>query len=106
MILAALDAMQARLTLEKLGLYSAHFEQDIYVLRCQTVSHLSTVLIKPSIGAFSRGVQKAAEKSTAKLHPRAKFAQKGRSNNKMHYNYGGCHALLLGWQVRQQTTEI
>jgi hypothetical protein len=75
--------MQGRLTLEKTKLYNAHFKWDIYIIRCQTVSHLSTVLTKPSIGAFWQDVQKAAEKSTVALPQKAKSTQKGRSNNKI-----------------------
>jgi hypothetical protein len=84
MILAALDGMQGRLTLEKLELYSAHFKQDICVIRCQTVSHLSTAPTKPSMGGVFAWCSESRGKNRLKrCLGGVKSAQKGRSNNKI-----------------------
>jgi hypothetical protein len=62
MILAAFDGMQERLTQEKQAPYRAHFKQDTSPNKCQTVSHLSSVLAEPSMGAFFAGVSKTLYK--------------------------------------------
>jgi hypothetical protein len=75
--------MQGRLAQEKRKRYRADLKWDICKYLCQTVSHLSTFLMKPTIGAFLPSTQRVAERCDGVIGDLAQSAIKGRSNNKI-----------------------
>ena len=63
--LVVLVCLQPRLTLEKLEPYHTHFKQKVCAIQGQTVSHLSTVSAKFTIG----GIFARRSESREKIRP-------------------------------------